>query len=354
MGLQTNTEGGKLIRQAINKFAATTGVPIKIAAYEHQIVRDRTFDALANIETAAGTKTYAIEAKRHLTTAKLGLAAQQLKVAPYKGMLITDYANPKMADRLKEMDLAFIDLAGNAYLNEPPIFVYIKGNRPADTDALGPTLKPTRAFRTAGLKILFALLTRPELVQETYRDIAETADVALGTVAGIFNNLREHGYLYEGTQGERRLIRKRQLIEQWVTAYPDKLRPKLRLGRYRAPKIRWWKDVDIEPYNAQWGAEIAGAKLTKYLIPEKTVIYAHVLPTKLLAKYQLKVDPEGDVEILRRFWKHDLFDGIANWDVPFDVVPPLLVYADLIATFDERNVETAKIVYEKFLIGHID
>jgi hypothetical protein len=48
-------------------------------------------------------------------------------------MLVTDYVNPNMADRLKEMDLAFIDIAGNAYLNEPPVFVCIKGNRSRKT-----------------------------------------------------------------------------------------------------------------------------------------------------------------------------------------------------------------------------
>ena len=32
-----------------------------------------------------------------------------------------------------------------------------------------------------------------------------------------------------------------------------------------------------------------------------------------------------------------------------DLVPPLLVYADLMATQDGRNLETARLLYEQFL-----
>jgi hypothetical protein len=32
-----------------------------------------------------------------------------------------------------------------------------------------------------------------------------------------------------------------------------------------------------------------------------------------------------------------------------DLVPPLLIYADLMATGDTRNIETARMIYEKEL-----
>ena len=353
MELQAKTKEELLLQQAIAKFAATTGVHIRVVAHEYPIAPGKRLDALAEIE-AAETKTYAIETKRHLTTAKLGLVAEQLRGGPYKGMLVTDYVNPNMADRLKEMDLAFIDLAGNAYLNEPPIFVYIKGNQPTEKKALGLNIKPTNAFQPTGLRVLFGFLTNPELIQTTYREIADATDVALGTVGWILKDLRDHGYLYEGKGRQRQLTKKRQIIEQWVTAYPDKLRPKLRIGRYRAPTHRWWKNAHLETHNAQWGGEIAAAKLTDYLNPDKAVIYADAIPPRLLAGNQLKVDPDGDVEILRRFWKPALLElNTTHPIIPIDIAPPLLIYADLMATADDRNVETAKIIYEKHLNGYL-
>ena len=153
MQYQANTDEHQLLLRATEKFAETTGIHLRIVAYEQPIENGRFIDALIQVGGATGANTYAVEMKRYLTTAKLGLAAEQLKDAPYKGMLVTDYVNPNMAERLKEMDLAFIDLAGNAYLNEPPIFVYTKGNRPAEKKLLGTTQKPTRAFQPTGLKM---------------------------------------------------------------------------------------------------------------------------------------------------------------------------------------------------------
>ena len=352
---QANTDEHQLLLQATEKFTDMTGVPLRIAAYEHPIGKGRMVDALVQVGGIAGAITYAVEMKRYLTMAKLGLAAEQLKDAPYKGMLVTDYVNTNMAGRLKEMGLAFIDLAGNAYLNEPPIFVYIKGNRPLENKLLGATQKPTRAFQPTGLKMLFGLLTNPELLPQPYRDIADATDVALGTVGWVFTDMREHGLLFEGKGRGRRLMQKRRLIEEWVTAYPDKLRPKLRLGRYRAPTHHWWEKVNLEPHKAQWGGEVAAAKVTHYLKPGKTVIYADAIPARLIVENQLKTDPDGDVEILQRFWNPRHVGQTTNHpNVPMDIVPPLLIYADLMATADDRNVETAKIIYEEFLHGYFE
>jgi hypothetical protein len=353
MELKANTTENLLLTRAIEKFAAMTGMHIRVVAHQYPIGPGRRLHALVEIGAATHAKPYAIDVKHRLTNAKLGLATEQLRDAPYKGMLVTDYVNPKMADRLKEMDLAFIDLAGNAYLNEPPIFIYVKGNRLAERE-FGRNLKPTRAFQATGLKVVFGLLTVPNLIHGTYRDIADATDVALGTVGWVLTDLKEHGFLYEGKGRARKLTQKRRIIEHWVTAYPEKLRPKLRMGKYRAPEQGWWRETDLEAHDAQWGGEVAAAKLTDYLKPDTAVIYADVVPPRLLAKNHLRTEPDGDLEILKRFWKTD-FNNLnpAQTNVPCDVVAPLLVYADLMATTDDRNVETAKMIYDRYLDGYL-
>lgn len=343
----------QLLEEAIHQFAATTRVDIRVVAREYRTGAGRVADALAQVETETGTETYVVEVKTHLTPTKVALAAEQLDGMPHKGLLIADYVNPRMADRLKEIELAFIDTVGNAYLNQPPIYVYIKGNRPKKNQLRWAAPRANPAFRPTGLKMLFGLLTNEDLLNTTYREIAGETDVALGTVGWVLRDLRDHGYLYEDKDGRRRFVRRRQIIERWVAAYPDKLRPKLQLGRYRAPTHHWWQDAVIDEREAQWGGEVAAAKLTDYLKPETTVIYADAIPPRLLAANQLRVDPEGDVEILRRFWtpKRATNERLIP-DVPDDVVPPLLIYADLMATADDRNTETAKIVYERYIDRH--
>ncbi len=51
-------------------------------------------------------------------------------------------------------------------------------------------------------------------------------------------------------------------------------------------------------------------------------------------------DPDGDIEILAKFWDfEDEWRGRGLAPLP-------LVYADLIATGDPRNIETARNLYE--------
>jgi len=58
-------------------------------------------------------------------------------------------------------------------------------------------------------------------------------------------------------------------------------------------------------------------------------------------------DPDGDAEVLEAFWQFEF-----DWPHP-ELVPPLLIYADLLATGDARNLETARIIYEQELAGLI-
>ena len=49
----------------------------------------------------------------------------------------------------------------------------------------------------------------------------------------------------------------------------------------------------------------------------------------------------GNVEVLDKFW------NVAPTAANPDVVPSILVYADLLATNDPRNVETARMIHEQ-------
>ncbi len=57
----------------------------------------------------------------------------------------------------------------------------------------------------------------------------------------------------------------------------------------------------------------------------------------------MKTDPNGEVEILRRFWQFKKPESA--------LAPTLLVYADLLAIGDARCLETAKLFYDQILAG---
>src|SRR4030065_233843 len=106
-------------------------------------------------------------------------------------------------DEFKKYGIQFMDTAGNIYLNQYPIYIFIKGNKPKDI-----FLKMTapRAFEPSGLKIIFALICYPDLIKKTYRYIAELTNVALGTVGWVINELINLGYVIEMGERGRELL----------------------------------------------------------------------------------------------------------------------------------------------------
>lgn len=339
----TTQQEARLLDRALAAFHAATGRDILVDRIEklaRQPDHDQIVDAIGHLNIDGTKVPLAIEIKTRLTKPTLGAIAHQLARYKVRGLLITDYVNPVMAEQLKKMNIFFIDTVGNAYLDLPPVLVYVRGNKPEQPV---PTAYRTRAFQPTGLKVLFAFLCDPELVNAPYRDIAEAADVALGTVGWVINDLKDLGHIAQLGKKRRTLRGRQKLLDRWVTAYPEQLRPKLHIGRYTVHDTTWWKQAAIQVFQAYWGGEVAAAKLTKYLKPEKITLYVRDQAARLQLEFGMRKDPNGEVELLHAFW-NNRYDADID-----DITPPLLTYADLLATGDQRNIETATIIHDQHL-----
>ncbi len=337
-----------ILDAAKQAFEETTGYNIKIlnAVPAKVPTRDKQPDAVLQINAPGGKqKKYFAEIKGAVTKATLGYVAEQIRRFGKPAILVTRHVTPQMVERLKTMGIAVIDTAGNAYINDPPVFIYIVGRKKKDVPGNNIT---GRAFRPTGLKVVFALLCQPELVTAPYRDIVKATHVAQGTVGWVINDLKQQSFLADRGKHGRKLINAAKLLDTWVEAYARELRPKLFIGKYETKKNEWWRNIDWHKTNACLGAEPAAAILTAYLKPGTITVYAPEKINQFLIMYQLKKDPDGDVELFKRFWEFDYpwnHEGIA---------PPLLVYADLMATGNDRNIETAKIIYDKFIYRFVE
>jgi hypothetical protein len=344
-----NAPEHELIERVLGKLKQDYGLNI-IHECDHKRTdeagRIRIIDAKVTIDIQGRLYVYAAEAKRTFTKATIALAMQQLKAGGQTALLIAEYINPQQAEDLQRQQIAFVDAAGNAYLKAGPVYIYVRGNRPEQMPRRAAG-QATRAFQATGLRVLFGFLRTPELVNATYRDIARVTGVARGTVGGVVNDLREAGYLLE-VRKEWRLIGRRQILDRWIEAYHERLKPKLWLGRYEAPTHDWWQTVDLQPWAAVWGGEVAAAKLTNgFLKPQITTIYAPQLPVELLLRQRLLKNPDGDVHIFQTFWLEE--DDQINPVAAPETTDPLLVYADLIGTGDDRNRETAQLIFDRRL-----
>ncbi len=180
------------------------------------------------------------------------------------------------------------------------------------------------------LLVTFFLLQSKENVNRTIRKIAAETGVSVGSVHSVLSKLTEQGYIVES--GDRRLLRKRaNLIERWAHGYADGLKNKLLINRFTflTPQVReQWQDI-VLPSNCHWGGEPAAALLDAYIQPGEWEVYVPDNANALITTRRMIPAPQGEIFVYKQFW-------------PGDEMPLLVVYADLLATEDDRCRETAK------------
>lgn len=326
-----------ILDHAVNAVQRTAGLALRVVGREPPT---QAADALLEADTPGGTFRLAAEIKtvRHFATIAM-LREQFARLEPgIHPLLVAPYMTRALAERCRALQLPFIDTAGNAFIDIPGLTVFVTGEpRP---EALRED-RHYRAYTTVGMKVIFALLCRPDLADGTYRRIAQAAQVGLGPLGPVLKDLANRGYLVE-REKRKVLVRARDLIDAWVTRYPDTLRPRLLINRYQADTDRL-RALHLPEHEAFWGAEVAAERLTGYLKPERFALYVRGNDQPLLAAARMRLDRNGNTELAHAFWGFP-----ADPEHP-DLVPPLLVYADLMATGDGRNLEAARLVYERFL-----
>jgi hypothetical protein len=333
--LVTDLKQEELLKRAIIALRDTTGLAIETLPSDTPGV-----GRVLKIATDKDEREIYINLKPTLHSSSIGQLALEHKGMGRPTMVATEYVSPEQASKLKELGILFFDAYGNAFIKDEGLYIFVSRKQPVRATAV---VKPPRLFYAAGLKLLFGLLSCEGLIAKTYREISTATGVSLGTVNWVMEDLVKYGYLINQDEMNRSLINKEELIRRWVEAYPVNLRPKILLDRFRAADNRWWEKVDIKALGACWGGEVGAATLTNYLKPHVVTIYADSLLPQLQLVHSLRRDKDGEVEMLQKFWMFPTEQ----------TAPPLLIYADLLTSAIDRNLETAKIIYDKHVVGLI-
>ena len=258
-------------------------------------------------------------------------------------LLLTPYLTEHLARTSVELGIPFLDGVGNAFLTGPGLRVLHIGEH-AKTGLYDPGVpRPFRPYNSKGLQVIFTLLAAPALIQANYRDLAKAAGVARGTVGLVLADLLEAGLLANLPKG-RVIIHFQRLLDAWVANYPQKLRPHLGPSKFRTAMAQDWNSVDFAKFGAQVSGEVGGDRLTGNLQPMGATIYTREPFGKIAAALRLRPDPQGTFELVERFW-----DFPNPTEIPPGVAPPLLVYTDLIASGEPRNLDIARMIHEEYL-----
>lgn len=334
----------QILLPALTRFTEVTGIEANIL---RKLEGEKTsFDAL--LEISKGQQIYILEVdvKSEIRTAALSNILEKKKTTEGKMLMISRYIPSPMKDALKSNGISYIEGSGNCYIETEGLYIYVN-------DQKATTLKiaeDTKLWAPSGLKFIFAVLMDQELLNSSYRNIAYTAGVALGNIGSFINEMKKEGYVILGARQRQEILlleNRTILIEKWADMYRSILRPKQLIGNFRfknnEERLNWYNHVasDLGIY---WGAETAGAILTKYLSPQIYTIYSNGDQFELMRKLKILPDQNGEIELLRPFWNEEVFSKDGG-----DTVPPLLAYAELISSFDSRNRETALRIKDKYV-----
>lgn len=303
-------------------------------------INGRGVDAVLKI---GDTQEYHVEIKREVHKSNIPNILRKLSVMVLDfPILIAQSISKSATEILKKENINYIDMAGNCFIKDDErLYIQIEGKKLEGIEKQ----KKHIAFNKNGIKLIYAFLLDENLVNQSYKIMAKTSNISQSTIGNILNDLKDRQFLIQINRDVKKLNNKQELLERWLQAYNEKLKPSLSRGKFRflPNKISNWKNMNLG-VESFWGGEPAADILTDYLSPGEWTIYSNRHKFDLIKNLHLVPDPkEGNVNLYNTFWNldEDIFDN-SN----LQIINPLLVYADLIGTNDSRNFETAKKIYE--------
>lgn len=331
--------------------------PVKKVEVRYRTVHrerpERTAELI--LETEVGRLSYVYAIKRSLSLPRLEHLLLHLqrdsRQAQSRPLLLTDYLPPRLTERLVEAGVNFVDVAGNVYIHWPrKLYIRVQGARPKRLQEA----RAGRLLRPSGLQVVFVLLIEPQAVSMSYRELAKAGGVALGSVARIVQELKEKGYLVQKGRYQWTLTQKQKLLDLWLDGYGSLLRPKLLVGRFQPPEQDLSETVsrlkrEIEAKRIAWALTggFAADLLTHHFRGNQLGFFVEEWSAELANSFKWLPSPHGPVTVLRQFSPLVVFTPQKPVETP--VAHPLLVYAELVFQGRERELETAKLLYDRYL-----
>jgi len=331
-----------IVGEALGGLLASTGIAGEL------IAKDAAKGSDVALHVAGIRLRYACEVKRHIDRSAILDDIKARSTSRRDTLLVCPALTHTMAARCREIDLQFIDTAGNAYLtNREGILINVMGRKPDKALSTGSDMSIT----PAALRMMFAFLAQPSMLNASYREISSAVHVSTGAIGKALEALEKRGFIGTTPQGTRIVSSAEMMLSEWATGYISRIKPKLKKFRFTAANptdlIQAWTP---ELRRSAWGGEVAAEKVTNHLNPSTVTIYMDIdnnadLPD-MVKRLKLRGDPNGSIEVVQAFWNMDFFSG------NFPTVPLHLIYADLLGTNDARNLLVAEQIYKQ-VIEHV-
>ena len=281
---------------------------------------------IGNVKLVGEVKSYVNNANFNQMLFRLQEIRQTSKLPT---MLIVGDISPQNLMKFAEEGFNVLDHAGNCYINIPPLYILITGQK-----LVKPKETVKKVFNDSAIKLIFYFLLDKSNIAKPYRKIVEETGFSIGTVKNVIEEMTLQHHIIKTPKG-RVLMDWRKLLDDWQVAYNQTLKPKHFLKKMTLAKperIKNWKDTKL-PQDACWGGE-SGANLTDgYLIPEIHTIYTGGDSNEIIRTSRILPSSEGEILVYKKFWT-----GIEE----NHIAPKILIYADLMGTANSRCLDAAK------------
>jgi hypothetical protein len=317
-----------------------------------QAAPSKQYDACLSVDTPAGPFRYRVEVKRSYLSRGLISAiistASRLKAGESGNLLLLARYVPRCTgERLAEAGVNFVDQVGNMNIQAGPNYHALvlgkpEPKRPPEGKAAGP----------ATVRVLFALVAKPDAASWPARRLAQLAGVGKTAAAEIRERLVREGILQRARGGELHVGNVKELEDRCIAGYSQILRPKLLIGRFRGPERDPAKQLNqlatvFAKEGVRWAATggPAAYDLQRFYRGEELPLFVSAGGPELQQSARILSDQNGPISLLRpvgelSFWRTDGNTPIAH---------PWLIYAELMNSSDPRALEAGEELRREYL-----
>jgi hypothetical protein len=298
-----------------------------------------------SIKTPTGELSYLVDVKATNISHPLAneIISKFGRNKSHPWMLFASYVPPGVAEEFTARGVQFVDEAGNCNIRMGDAYMAQIGGR-------RPTLRaPTKTANIRGLLVYFAVLASPELRSAPVRALETAIGVSKSVVSTTLKRMKRERLLVERKDGTR-WFDNRVLLDRWIAAYPEIVRPRLLWGTYRTsdtdPAALEARVAKSLPSELRWafGGGSAANQLTGHFHGNATTLHIIDPPQDLALRIRALSTAEEPTLIVFRATGPLLIAGATPRSAH-----PLLVYSELLALNADRAREAAGEIRDRFL-----
>jgi hypothetical protein len=330
-------------REAPTAFLETLrGLPfVRKASFAPTTNHTSDVDGRLTIDARRGRYTLNVIQKRSFLDRASQHALSAASKAPL--MVFARYIPRPAGEKLMAAGVNFVDQAGNMHVALGTQYAHTVLGHPQPRTAGGE-----RRATAALVQMLFGYAADHGLLARPVREITRAVGVSKSNVARLRPQLLEEGPRPAGVSSAS----VRSLPGRLLHGYADVLRPKLILGRFRAPEALVDAFVDrlrqvAKPASLRFSLTggPAAERLQHFYRGAEITVFVDPWTPEASRRLQLLPDRDGPVTLLRPFgelpfWQ--VVDGVS-------VAHPWLIYAELMYMDDPRAHEAAEELRREYL-----